>query len=901
MADALDFGPPSNSEGHHALRQAVVDAGFDSDILRDLLWLINAHPKLVAHGQVFANLSQHFIGPVFRSDSLVWADHWKRHVPAWAEITQWIWSHRATLTNLPGLSEAFQFEGKNVGELVSRDHPIMRKGLVRHGIVAAIWNINQGCASYPPRADNLAAQRYFELQGHVLAAYIECRFRLSTREFYENYSEKIERPVAPIRGAAIGPGLREFSLSDYDRLLEQLPAVDSTKAFAQQLISERYSFDGISDAARARARVYMNNLIRYFERYLRVLGGWTPPQALRRGWGGGGSKARRPGFVQYLGAPDVYAEESPPAGDDPDLVGLPGQNVCVDCDEQKDPNALEASGLSPSETLLTAFTLISVEEMGGSFLKVQQQLRAREMGAQQLYFGYDVLTPEEISEVWKAATTKVSQCLLAPRVTDDIWNAAIAGLLVKLCMAYGQSLDSCLSLRLIWITPGTPAHTLSEENLRPALVVSAPLAGDWTGAKLVGLRLPGIMPAYRSELVDDLAEIDGPYADTFVLPDLLRIGAELLSCLKLRPPPEDGVFGLHRKTVKDAFREMLAERHRKRVTFEKIAIYLPRYVIWLTGDQSLSWVMFADETRANEPRMHYTRHPILKIHATYRRAARHLARIVGVRIDPANPPEIAPSDPRDAVGARFVLPLSAIRDILAMLIEFLRNPNIDRDDAHYVMVYHNHYFLYLALFQVLETLTRSPSNADDLYLYWKARQDRRGDVPASLSDKTSEYFDKTRLTMISNSLASQFAHYDAHEKHLTNSPILRLEAATTGLKLGPFFWLDEYDGCLLMSEATQGRLAQLLHEVSGYPIPINFARASIRCELLARGCPAQVVDAFLGHFRHGESPFGIHSTFDYRRWREILTPYLDAIRSELGLRPVASRLIPFPLRPTEKA
>ncbi len=898
MADPLKFDAPEVSQQQLALRKYALAAKRDEGALRDLLWLVNSHPELIAHAQIFANLATQFAGPVFAGESLEWAGVWKESSGAWRDLCEWIWAETQRLARVPELASNFHVGGGRSPHHQEK-HPIFRLGMERHAIAAAIWTIHHSVPHYPPPPENIAGSRYWELQGHVLAAYVECRHRLSSRDFYENYSERIERPVAPMRGKSVGPALRVLSLPDYDSLLLQLPATHSTKEYAQKIAGQKFSFGKITDArTRARAMNDIAALKRFFARFLRVLDGWIPPQTTRRGWGGGGGSDRRQGFIQFLAAPGIYVEDPPPVSDDPDL-NLPGhRNIFADRDPANDAAALEAAGLAPTETLEKLMSLILPEEVSGRFLQLERQRRAREMAPQLLPFAYEILTAEEVAVAWRLADSKLLALANAPRVTDDILNPALVGMLVRLSMAYSQPLERLLKAKIIWIKPGQTVHELPDGDIEIALIFRSS-TGTWDDAEFVGLLLQGIMPDYRTILPDELEEIDGPYADSFVLPDLLGIGPDLIACLRRRNRNDSSAFGIELATVKSVFKRLAGAAQDERLTLAKLAIFLSRQMIYLTGDQSLAWVTFADMGKRNEPRMHYTRHPILKIQASYRRACRILARITNRRLANIVAPEIAPPTPATSVGARFVLPLAEAGELVRAIIEFLTEPNVDRDDPQHIAAYHNNYLFYLALFQALETATRSPTSADDLFEYWRMQQDVRGRLPASLSDKTSVYHDKTRLTYISPALSRQFAHYDDHVRKLINSPQLALQAVTTGRKFGPFFSLSVENGRLVMAEASAGWIADMLKETSAYPIPVNFARATLRCELLARDCVAQVVDAFLGHFNHGESPFGALSTFDFDACWSTLTPFLDAIRGELGLRPVASRLLPFSERRKE--
>ena len=895
MKSALKFDAPVASAEHLALRRSVAEAGLNDDNLRDLLWLTNCHPRLIGHAQVFGNLSRLFSSQMFSDINLEWAGDWKRQVKAWAQLTGWIWEQTSSLSRINELSGDYHIHpAQGDANAVLYEHPILRRGLVRHSIVSAIWVFHHSAVGGPDMLSH-AGQRYMALQGHVLAVCLECRYRLSTREFYESYSGQIERPTAPMPGFVISPGLRALSQPAYDVLLEQLPSSRSTLEYAEQFRSMTFLTSSISDVQdAARARRDIECLKRFFGRFMKVLDGWKPPQTTRRGWGGGGSKTRRPGFIQLTIAPTVYVESIKPAPDDPDFAAGYGQRVFIDRDPQNDPNALEASGASPNETLEPCFNLIAPEDYGGRYVQIQHQRRALEMRAQQLTFANEILTPLEIDFAWKVAERLQQRIEKVSPLAEEIISRALTGLLAKLCTAFGQSLESVLNSSLIWITPDATAWELSNDDPEPALLIRSTVPGQWEGAEFVGLRLHGIMPSYRTVLPEQLEEIDGAWTDSFVLPDLVGIGPDLIASLQ-KTRPVGKAFSIRKETVRRTFREALGTLHGKRITFDKLSIYLPRKVTGSSGDQSLAWMVFADDSHKDEPRMHYTRHKVTKIHTTFRRVSQHLARILGCRVPDNDPVEIAPESPDDAVGARFVLPLTQVREIVAVLVEFLVNPRIDRDDPAHITAYHNHYLFYLMLCKVMETATRSPADPSDLYRRWQSQQDL-SDAIASLSDKTSIYFDKSRLVRISNDLGLQFSHYQDHLNHLADMPILSLAWATGGRQLGPFITLELQGSRLVMQAATEAWFAEMLQSVSSYSIPTNFARATLRTELLDRDCPAQVVDALLGHASQGESPFGLFSSFDYEQYRKELSSFLDNFRKELGFRQIASRLIPFDSR-----
>lgn len=885
--------PPILSPAHASLRSAVAGVGLNATSLRRLMWLFNAHPRLKANAKVFKHIGDHLSSRRFEPENLVWAGAWTEDIPSWQEICRWIWSERRALSALPGLHE---FDKEPASE---DDHPHLGEGAVRHGVAAALWSIHGSIAAYPPPDDATAgaASAYFALQGHLLAAYLEARLRMSTLEFYESYDEPSERPIAPMRTSGVSPAVREFSLPRFAALVTQMPRLDSTREFAEAFDSQHFLRGTLPDADRARANQYIQALRRYFHRYLRMLEGWRPNQSVRPGWGGDGGHVRRPGFVHFEHAPGVYFEEPVAASDDKELPRVPGQRVFIDRDPENNdqPRAVEESGLAPNEAFEPIFNLFTAEEMRGRLLALSQQRLAVEMRAQSLPFDYCNLTPQELHDLWSIADKRIQRYLRTGTDIDDVRQAALASLIIKFSLCFGQPLSAVQTLGVEWQVDSSIESQASIGSRELALVLRAPGESDWGRASLVGMRLPAIMPTYKTELPDDLADMDREFTQSFVLPDLFSLGGQLIGCLRIRPPPAGRVFGIQADSLKRAVKDMLSEARNKRITTEKIASTLPSLVTSMTGDQSLAWLMTADRTHGDEPRMHYTRHTVELLQANFQRAARRLARCIGVRIPGKAPVALKDKHKRESgtVGARFVLAHDELRELVTDLSDELKNRYIDRADSAQQVSYHNRYMAYTILFQTLATSLRVTTKPTDLYEAWRRRADRRTGFIAALSDKGSFLHDKDRLVHVSAPLAEQFEHFRVHEKHVVTIPGIWLNARTLGKANRPFFFLTEHRE---LETVGPGWLAKELRDITGFAIPANFARAYLRTELLARGCPASVVDAFLGHANQGEIPFATYSTFDFGHYRERLSVYLEAIREELGLQPIASRLAPYSVR-----
>jgi hypothetical protein len=79
--------------------------------------------------------------------------------------------------------------------------------------------------------------------------------------------------------------------------------------------------------------------------------------------------------------------------------------------------------------------------------------------------------------------------------------------------------------------------------------------------------------------------------------------------------------------------------------------------------------------------------------------------------------------------------------------------------------------------------------------------------------------------------------------------------------------------------------------VFGYqPLPANIHRKFFRTELLERGCPPEVVGAWMGHWLHGEEPYDLYSSFSPLSYSKAITSHLTPLMRELGWRSWPSKI-----------
>jgi hypothetical protein len=353
----------------------------------------------------------------------------------------WDWS----VGQLAGLEE---FDLNHPGK-----HPIVSKGVGRHGVVAALWNKHESSndPSKSSAIESKASAHFIELQGHLLASYMNCRFIMSDLSFYEEYQFDEERPIAPMSTQSISIALRMFSLRKFSHFLTGISSVPSTPEFAiairdfRPLPDKSERGNSTSSSAADGVDPYLHSIRRYFSRFIEMQGGWRPSQSKHKRGGGSGGHARVHGFINVPGPEGVFFEDADPQSNDPDVPIPMGQRVFVLAERHSEaaeikaaPHFVETSGLAPGELLEEVFPLYSPQEMKGKVLKGHFQRLAAEARAQVFPFDFSQLTPSEIAAVDQRANDWIAASVCHAQF-DVVNLKLVAGLIVRTMLCFGQS------------------------------------------------------------------------------------------------------------------------------------------------------------------------------------------------------------------------------------------------------------------------------------------------------------------------------------------------------------------------------------------------------------------------------------------------------------------------------
>lgn len=165
---------------------------------------------------------------------------------------------------------------------------------------------------------------------------------------------------------------------------------------------------------------------------------------------------------------------------------------------------------------------------------------------------------------------------------------------------------------------------------------------------------------------------------------------------------------------------------------------------------------------------------------------------------------------------------------------------------------------------------------------------------ALLSDKDGGDFYNTRIGWLPPLVVEQLRAYMEHRQRVLEKMALHPGAAYGELSdpsaqqpsswramelrrhvsdhYGLFFFLNDEFGVIPLRPKT------LREQVSShFHLPLNTNRHYLRFRLRNRGCDGEVIDAYLGHWQHGEAPGGRYSTLTVDEVMAAVRPRLECI------------------------
>lgn len=831
----------SRSQSVHKLLLArIQEEGFSSEVMRDFMWLINAHYDLIAFPVICKNVSQML--------SLA-KQHWGLtekdfHLEGISPILNWIFDNGQMLSQEVG--DDFIRSPKHC-----RDHPVMNRGSRRHPLYTTLWNT---CSNKKLK------EQYLLLQTHLLFAHVVALFSENNRDQYEAYTGDSEW-----KGLANSPyiaslAVRELSLEIYSEELASLPVRQQPSVFAKTIRT-------LGQVNKAKTLNRLHALESFLQKSLEIRDWRTHQISGQSGRGGGAHITGYIDFNKTLIHSDTYLGDL----DDTDNNWGSQSQVSEIILEPSLHNNLSDLDLCPEEFTNQELILSNFEinqlPLGGYAAATAAQVRHVVQANQLFQWSYSYLSVNEVAE----ALNKTSKWV----------NVVFGKSAMKPKQADIDKLESICLMRIMLFTAST--YERAEQikvltSIRDA--VDVPLAFILSNSNQFLWKVRGIQPDYRS-----IKKVNGgtekERAEYFFLQDVANTGYYINLLLKHRNSTINSneqnakqnfqLFRHRREKLLGNLKALLSELDPTgRLTVTKLSKFLfGRLLRETKGDICAASLLSGDEHTLAHVRLFYSVIPISKIQKHYFEATEILVALLHQALNRRDfkfDTQIKLNQNR-YLGSRLCPTRDAVKNAVTNLHLAIAKAKKNND----LVQYHNCYTLLILWQFSFMTACRAIQTP---YLSLSELDIETG--IGMIADKDDSFGYKSRLIWLPPAIVNAMQKYDQHRLSiLQNFPDAKKEDL-------PVFFIKQ--GRKNKMKVVTVRPKTLLQVMDQFlPYPPNFHRRFISSELLERGCAIEVVDAWMGHWHAGEEPWSMHSSFNFLSYREALHTYLVPILRELGL------------------
>lgn len=856
---------PNVSKQHIKIRKDAREAHQDEELLRNILWLIGAHDKLLGLGRIARNLLK--ILASRREPSPRFA--------GWPKVLQWI----ADTHSDPAASV----------------NPIIGFGIGRHPLYGCLWQRSQG---WP--------KQYAALQWHLLWAHVyylctnsegklDSELVKTRRDAFESYGDNKELKAFPNFSGPASKSVRELARNVWGPLLMKLKVGDSAKDFATDLMDVSCPHDiGSREPEWQDLREPLHSFLYSANR----LGDWGHSA------GGKGNSS-----VRYTKCQVAEVITTPGDPDDPDAHWPAARWISISGLE-KEPNEKGAFTreellefdldpdeiVEPEECYLVAPEDIEPDYQHLAVLSAmgaRGQLRHMQMLHQLLPWDYGQLSLHELAWCLHECSNAVRELGDRQNWGTDQFLIAELVTLTHVMLWTGSSLERACDLRV------SAKGQIRKEDLFFELGKN-----QW--------RIHAAMPDYKSVILDPDNQAYPP-TTYFLLPDVARTRA-FIDLLLLQALPDTSESDLSKFAGRQAdgflflkdekfYRSELTKwlKHRPnqltgRVTVGRISTFLFNRLLATTGDLMAAVLITGRSHPQARSEQFYASYSVAQLRSVYLKATSIVVQEAYLAADLV-PPEIpADTQPEEEahVGARLCATYDAVQKAVRRLQNDLKSARQIKDQAGSI-VFHNLYTLYTILMFAYATSIRAIRTP-----YLSLDEVDTIDGFAFISDKDNAARNNTRQAWIPPFVIRQMAAYADHLQALSsdNPHVIDYMGVRKDSReqlhqpCEICFFLD------LEGKPIEVRPKTISEHMKPYlALPPNVHRRFMRYALLSKGrppegesCPPEVVMAWLGHAFQGEEQWGPYSTLGFDEYRTALEHFLLPILEDLGWKTLTSPL-----------
>ncbi len=833
MTRAKKLHTAPNQSIQNDLISLAESAGYSSKDLRNFLWLINAHDRLIA----FPKISQNVLNMLEVAEASWGFSEKDFQLDGIKSILRWIVNNADKLTSLLG-------EDFNKRPKTKLDHPIMHQGSSRHPFYTTLWNT---CESKE------YSERYLLLQAHLLFAHTNALFASNNQIDFENYAGQTEWKGLENSPYAASLAVRDLSLNKNSGLLHQIQVHQPPEEFAKS-ITRNIKIDQREMLMRMQA----------LERFIQKSVGlrkWRTNHG-SSGNGRGGSPHVK-GFVEFAAGRTFRNIE---VGDKDDLdtnwieqtlvleVELNQQDVSevldLDlCPLEFDSEELYLSGVNNSNTLSGSVSSITVSQM-----------RHIVMANQLLPWSFNNLTIQELAKALVITNQWAKEIGSKPNPTEEDCSKFEAITLMRIMLFTASTFERARQTII-----------LNEDQQN----IDAPLALIETRDNGPLWRIRAIQPAYKTlrKASDNSEKVRSDY---FFVEERSITNKYISNIVRLRGDVDTTkrsyqVFRGQSDTLLRNLKKLLTDIDPSgRLTINKISKFLFNHLINEThGDICAASMISGDEHFLAHVRLFYSVISISKLQQQYLGTINKIVSQLYLASNKTfNLRDFAQEkDQTKFVGSRLCPTLASVKTAINKL-------HVDVEsafNAKNTILFHNLYTLLTAWRFSFATACRAISTP-----YVSLSEIDMDTGLGVLSDKDDGTGYKSRLIWLPKNILTEMSKYESHRLKLESFSIEEL------FNSPPIFFIEH--GLKNQSKIINVRPKTLMPMMEQYlQYPANFHRRFMRSELIERGCPIEVVDSWMGHWHAGEEPWSTHSTFSFHLYQEALEKYLIPILNEIGL------------------
>jgi hypothetical protein len=821
-------------------------ADVDTEILREILWLITAQTQLTG-----------FLVAVRRLREILECipDTWSAAkeasgISTWQPVLDWISENSSRLSS--ELGSDFSSTQNTGGQ-----NPMQGSGVTEFPMYAVL------CEPLPKEP---AGQSFILLSAHLLLGYVISVRDESDLDNYELSGKKDNWEFTPnsVRDAA--RAVRKYAKEINKTYLAELPVQLAPEDFAERLEDAPLPSDAeFSDNH--------SHLIRFLEKCY-DLRNW------RDGSGGGGGSGS--GGGEWVGDRFVQDEltierirQDPDGGEESDWGSI--EVVKFQTGSNRNRKERVKSGLHPDEgesdedVLLSDFDCSVTKQDPGALARTARAKGRHVSKSNQVFsWTYDTLADAEIGELVNRLDRDLIKLMSVKKWTSDELLQVKVRLFILITLWTGCDADRAKNIKIRGKGESFKGRDTTQWIVKPAF---GPI-------DQIYWRIKALTPTYATSKNGNPNQLR-PQEEFIDLADLVGLAPWVVRIIK-NGGFEKGtkrLFSSKSDKIDVLARKWLAKNFPGgRITLQKIESTLWSKLHRHTGDAALASCTINDKHRLASVRLHYTSPWISTLQKHYGEVVTSmLERLNSTRDRPKPASAWRPCNTSGAVGARMCPTLGAVKTMFGRIDEQIGDASRYDNRAGFIE-YHNLLTLFTVQMFAYATTCRAvktPYLSFDSVCFDKSL--------ATLSDKDDEFKHKTRLVWIPPVLRRQMEIYDQHLFKLKAEPL----KGTSKILLEPCFFLTkDYTLERVRPKSLEPKLDTYIQAAVA-----NTHRRFLRTELLERGCFPEVVDAFMGHWQSGEEPFGVYSSFDFSEYISELRTYLEPLLSDIGLtRAITSRL-----------